>query len=249
MGSTERAVTLADVNTVLLVRHGRTAANASGTLAGWTPGIALDDRGEAQAAALAARLSSRPQPPITAVVTSPLERCQQTAAALVAARSEAASKTPPVHVDERLGECQYGDWTGRDLKSLAKDPLWKAVQSHPSSVTFPGGESLRGMQSRAVDAVRDWSARLGADSTWLLVSHGDVIKAILADALGMHLDQFQRIQVDPCSLSVIRYTQLRPFVERMNDVGGALDGLRPAKGQRRRRSATSDAPVGGGAGA
>ncbi len=248
-GRAGRAVTLADVTTVLLVRHGRTAANAAGTLAGWTPGVALDEQGEAQAAALGARLSAKPLTPISAVVTSPLERCQQTAAALVTARSAASSVVPHTHVDERLGECRYGEWTGRDLKSLAKEPLWKAVQSHPSSVTFPGGESLRGMQSRAVDAVRDWNAQLGRDATWLLVSHADVIKAVLADALGMHLDHFQRIQVDPCSLSVIRYTDLRPFVERLNDTGGSVDGLRPAKGRRRRRSATSDAPVGGGAGA
>jgi probable phosphomutase (TIGR03848 family) len=232
------------MTTVLLIRHGRTAANASGVLAGWTPGVHLDEAGAAQAAALGARLAPVP---VSAVVTSPLERCRETAAALLAGRDGAAEQ-----VDDRLGECRYGDWTGRALKDLAKDPLWKVVQAHPSAATFPGpdGESMRAMQARAVESVRAWNARLGADATWVAVSHGDVIKAILADALGMHLDQFQRIQADPCSLAVIRYTELRPFVVRLNDTGGGVDGLLPPTRKRRGRkaAASSDAPVGGGAG-
>jgi len=235
------------MTTVLLVRHGRTAANATGVLAGWTPGVDLDDTGAAQASALAARLAPVP---VAAVVTSPLERCRQTAAALSAGRQGVGE-----HVDARLGECRYGDWTGRALKDLAKEPLWKVVQAHPSAATFPGpeGESMRAMQSRAVDAVRDWNAKLGPDAVWVAVSHGDVIKAILADALGMHLDQFQRIQADPCSLAVVRYTDLRPFVVRVNDTGGGVEALMPpkAKARRGRRAAgtaASDAPVGGGAG-
>jgi len=233
------------MTTVLLIRHGRTAANASGVLAGWTPGVHLDETGAAQAAALGARLAPVP---VSAVVTSPLERCRETAAAVLAGRDGAAEQ-----VDDRLGECRYGDWTGRALKDLAKDPLWKVVQAHPSAATFPGpdGESMRAMQARAVESVRAWNARLGADATWAAVSHGDVIKAILADALGMHLDQFQRIQADPCSLAVIRYTELRPFVVRLNDTGGGVDGLLPPTRKPRRgrkAAASSDAPVGGGAG-
>jgi probable phosphomutase (TIGR03848 family) len=234
------------VTTLLLVRHGRTAANASGVLAGWTPGIHLDEAGATQAAALAARLLPVP---VAAVVTSPLERCRETSAALLTGRDGT-----PEHLDDQLGECRYGDWTGRPLKDLAKDPLWKVVQSHPSAVTFPGagGESMRAMQTRAVDAVREWNARLGPDATWIAVSHGDVIKAIVADALGVHLDQFQRIQVDPCSLAVIRYTELRPFVLRLNDTGGSVDSLLPPKRRPRRTrksaAAESDAAVGGGAG-
>ncbi|MDQ1705669.1 MAG: hypothetical protein QOF18_2035, partial [Frankiaceae bacterium] len=161
----------------------------------------------------------------------------------------ADGRTLDVQVDDRLGEWRYGDWTGRPLKELAKDPLWKVVQNHPSAVTFPGdgGEPLRETQNRAVAAVRDWNARLGPDATWLACSHGDVIKAIVADALGLHLDLFQRIQVDPCSVTVIRYTSLRPFILRMNDTGGGVADLVPPKRRSRRRS--SDAPVGGGAGA
>jgi probable phosphomutase (TIGR03848 family) len=225
------------VATVLLVRHGLTAMTGP-VLAGWTPGVHLDERGREQAAALGRRLAGVP---VAAVVASPLERCQETAAVLAAGRDLA------VETDDRLGECRYGDWTGQELKKLAKDPLWKVVQAHPSAATFPGGEALRDTQVRAVAAVRDHNARLGDDATWIAVSHGDVIKAILADALGLHLDQFQRIQADPCSLSVVRYTTLRPFVLRMNDTGGAVDDLTPPK---RRRSArrSSDAAVGGGAG-
>jgi len=234
------------MTTLLLVRHGRTAANASGTLAGWTPGVSLDDTGRTQAAALGSRLSILP---VAAVISSPLERCQETATAILAGRDGT-----PLHTDDRLGECRYGDWTGRPLKELAKEPLWKVVQAHPSAATFPGpeGESMADMQARAVAAVRAWNAELGPDATYVAVSHGDVIKAILADALGLHLDLFQRIQVDPCSLAVVRYTELRPFVVRMNDTGGAVDGLLPArpKGRARktRSSAESDAAVGGGAG-
>jgi probable phosphomutase (TIGR03848 family) len=227
------------VTTVLLVRHGLTAANLGGTLAGWTPDVHLAPAGEEQVRALATRLAPVP---VTAIVSSPLERCQETAAALVEGREKLAVET-----DERLGECHYGDWQGQPLKSLAKDPLWKVVQAHPSAATFPGGEALRDTQARAVAAVRAHNARLGADSTWIAVSHGDVIKAVLADALGLHLDEFQRIVVNPASVSVVNYTELRPFVVRMNDVGGDVASLIPPKKTRGKRS--SDAAVGGGSGA
>jgi probable phosphoglycerate mutase len=200
------------VTTVLLVRHGLTALTGP-TLVGWTPGIHLDDRGRKQAEALAARL--RPVA-LAAIVSSPLERCVDTADALAAGREPA----PAREVDDRIGEVGYGEWTGREIKVLARDPLWAIVQAHPSAVTFPGGEALRETQARAVAAVRDWNERFGPEATYALVSHADVIKAILADALGLHLDQFQRIVVGPASLSVIRYTKLRPFVLRVNDQGG-----------------------------
>src|SRR4051812_4786003 len=174
------------MTTVLLVRHGLTDANRGGVLAGWSAGVHLADKGRAQAAALAARLAAVP---VAAIVSSPLDRCVETAGAL------AAGRECTVETDDALGECRYGDWTGQELKKLAKDPLWKVVQAHPSAATFPGGEALRETQARAVGAVRRINERLRADATWITVSHGDVIKAILADALGMHLDLFQRIHV------------------------------------------------------
>jgi probable phosphomutase (TIGR03848 family) len=227
------------VTTVLLVRHGVTAANQGGVLAGWTPGVGLAEPGVEQVRVLGERLSDVP---VTAIISSPLDRCLQTAEALAAGRELS------VEIDDRLGEAKYGDWTGKELKVLAKDPLWKVVQAHPSAVTFPGGEALREMQARAVEAVREHNARLGPDATWIAVSHGDVIKGILADALGMHLDGFQRIMVDPASVSVVRYTDLRPFVVRTNDRGGAVADLMPPEKRSRKRRAASDAVVGGGSG-
>jgi probable phosphomutase (TIGR03848 family) len=227
------------MTTVLLVRHGLTDANTSGVLAGWTPGVHLSDKGREQATELAERLAVVG---VAGIVSSPLERCQETAKAIAQRRGLR------VRTDKRLGECRYGEWQGQPLKTLVKDPLWKVVQAHPSAVTFPGGESMPQMQQRAITAIRALNARFGDDATWIAVSHGDVIKAILADALGMHLDAFQRIQVDPCSLSVVRYTELRPFVVRMNDKGGPVTDLLPPKKKARHRRASSDAVVGGGAG-
>jgi probable phosphomutase (TIGR03848 family) len=234
---------------VLLVRHGLTASTGK-ALTGWLPGISLDDRGRAQASALAERLA---QVPLAAIVSSPLERCVETATAI--ARGQALSDRQDagpmaVQRDDRLGECKYGDWTGQALRKLARDPLWRVVQAHPSAVRFPGpdGEAMTAMQQRAVAAIREWNEKLGKDVTYLVCSHGDVIKAILADALGMHLDSSQRIQVDPCSLSVIRYTTLRPFVLRMNDTGGDAAALAGLAGQNARARAESDAQIGGGAG-
>jgi probable phosphomutase (TIGR03848 family) len=228
------------VSTLLLVRHGLTKMTGP-VLAGRTPGVHLDERGEKQAAAVAERIAVLP---LAAIVTSPLERCVETAEAIQAAQQA----EPDWQVDERLIECGYGDWTGKAIKDLAKDPLWKVVQSQPSAVRFPGGEGLAEMASRAVAAVRDWDARLGQDAAWVACTHGDIIKAVVADALGLHLDQYQRIVPDPCSVSVIRYTPTRPYVIRVNDVGGDLSGFVPPK-RRRRRSSGNDATVGGGAGA
>ena len=156
-----------------------------------------------------------------------------------------------VRTDKGITECDYGEWQGRALKDLAKEKLWKTVQSQPSAVAFPGGETMRNMADRAVAACRRHDAAVeaehGADAVWVAVSHGDVIKAILADALGTHLDLFQRLHVDPASLSMIRYTESRPFVLGVNTHEGKLDWLRlPTKHRRARRQ--TDAVVGGGAG-
>ena len=229
---------------VLLVRHGLTATTGS-VLTGWTPGIPLDDRGRRQAEALAARLVPVQ---LDAIISSPLERCRQTADAIAAA----GAARPAVQEDARLGECHYGDWTGQPLKRLAKEPLWRVVQAHPGAARFPGedGESITDMQHRAVSAVRDWNRQLGGDAAYLICSHADVIKSVIADSLGMHIDMLQRIQVDPCSLTAIRYTPLRPFVQRMNDTGGVVDSLKKPEPRRSRAMARreTEAPVGGGAG-
>ncbi|WKU06067.1 histidine phosphatase family protein [Micromonospora sp. HUAS LYJ1] len=230
--------------TLLLLRHGRTTANAAGGLAGRQP-VELDDTGRAQADAVGQRLHGLP---LAAVVTSPLIRCRQTL-------ELAVPQATPV-VEDGLIECGYGAWEGQPLKKLAKEKLWPVVQQHPSAAVFPDGESMAQMSARAVAAVRAWDARITADhgpeAVWLACSHGDVIKAIVADALGVHLDLFQRIVVDPASVTAIRYTPLRPFLVRLNDTGGDLASLVPPPAKRRRRAtrpADSDAAVGGGAGA
>jgi probable phosphomutase (TIGR03848 family) len=228
--------------TVILVRHGRSGANTSGVLAGRTPGVKLDEAGVQQAAAVGERLAGLP---LAAIVTSPLDRCKQTAAAIAKHHEELRPAT-----DRRLTECGYGDWTGKKISELAKDPLWTVVQQHPSAVTFPDGESMRAMQQRAVDAVRAHDAAIaashGANAIWVAVSHGDVIKSIVADALGQHLDTFQRIVVDTASTTIITYTATRPFLVRLNDSGSELASLIPkpsAKGKPKKQS--SDAVVGG----
>ena len=230
------------MSTVVLLRHGLTAMTGP-VLAGHTPALHLDERGQKQAAAAAQRLAGVP---LTAVVSSPLDRCLDTAGVVLDVQREAGF-TPDWHVDERIVECRYGDWTGRAIKDLAKDPMWKVVQQQPSAAVFPGGESLAHVQARAVEAVRDWDRRLDPDAVWVACSHGDVIKAIVADALGTHLDQFQRIVIDPCSTSVIRYGDTRPFVIKVNDTGSDLSFLRPPK-RRGRRKPAGDATIGGGAG-
>jgi probable phosphomutase (TIGR03848 family) len=222
---------------VILVRHGRTPANAQGILAGWTPGVHLDDQGVAQAEAAAERL--RPLS-LSTIVSSPLERTVQTAEAI----DRRQRRAPGIALDDRLGECRYGEWTNRPLAELAKSPLWRTVQERPSAVTFPEGESLPQMQARALAAVHEWNARLGDRATYAIVSHGDVIKAILADALGTHLDQFQRIVVDPASISVIRYGARGVQVLHVNDRGSDLSSL-----ARARRSRRVEGAVGGGSGA
>jgi probable phosphomutase (TIGR03848 family) len=225
--------------TVILLRHGRSTSNTAHVLAGRSEGVDLDERGREQADALVGRLGSLP---IRALVSSPLLRCMRTIEPLAAALG-----VEPI-VDERLSEVDYGQWTGRKLGDLVSEPLWKVVQAQPSAAVFPGGEGLAQVQARAVTAVREHDRRLadeqGGDTLWLACTHGDVIKAVVADALGTHLDSFQRIVADPASISVIRYTPMRPFVLHVNNTGDDLaSGLKPppADGQ----APASDAVVGG----
>jgi probable phosphomutase (TIGR03848 family) len=221
-----------------LLRHGRTSANADGVLAGWSD-VGLDETGRRQAKAVGERLGGVP---LKGLYSSPLPRCLQTIAAVAEARPDL-----PVTTDDRLGECRYGDWEGRKISELAKEELWRVVQAYPSAAVFPGeaAEPLAVTAARAVAAVRETDAAIaaahGPDAIWLACSHGDVIKAIVADALGMHLDLFQRIVVEPCSVTVIRYTPLRPFLVRLNDIGDLSHLTTEAP-------RTSEAPVGGGSG-
>jgi probable phosphomutase (TIGR03848 family) len=238
--------------TVILLRHGRSTSNTAGTLAGRSEGVDLDDKGREQAAGLIDRIGELP---IRALVTSPLLRCRRTLEPL----AEALCLEPLI--EERLAEVDYGEWTGRKIGDLAKEPLWRVVQAHPSAAVFPGGEGLAQVQARAVAAVRDHDRRLaeehGSDVLWVACTHGDVIKSVVADAFGTHLDSFQRVTADPASVSVISYTPLRPFVLHVNHTGARLaSALRAAppatteaekdgKAETDGQAESSDAVVGG----
>lgn len=231
--------------TCLLVRHGHSTANADGVLAGWTPGVGLTDRGRAQAGELAGHLGGIP---LVRVVSSPLQRCRETADLLV------DSAMFGVVVDDGLGECRYGAWTGRTLAELSKEPLWRTVQDDPVSAAFPsaeGGyaaESMSEMATRVQAAVRrhdeQVEAEHGPDAVWLAVSHGDPIRSVLAEALGSGLAHVQRVHVDPASVSVLRWTGGRAVVLGTNRSGHGLADLVAA----RESVPTGDAAVGGGGG-
>jgi len=192
--------------TLLLVRH---ALNdwVGDKLAGWTPDVHLNDKGRAQAEALAGRLADRP---ITAVYSSPLERAVETAQII------AGPHNIEVQIRESVGEVRYGEWTGQSLKDLAKEDAWRVVQFYPSGARFPGGEAIREMQARAVAALDDIVAAHPSEAV-LVVSHADVIKAALAHYVGLHLDLFQRLVVSPASLSVVAFTPMGPRLISLND--------------------------------
>ncbi len=202
---------------LLLFRHAVTADTGT-RLSGWTPGLHLSDEGHEQARALAERLAPVA---IDAVYASPLERCQETAAAVAEPRGL------KVETVEDVGEVRYGTWTGRELKELAKEDLWRTVQRYPSGARFPDGESIYEMQVRAVAALE----RLRAghpDQTVAVCSHADVIKAVAAHYLGLHLDLFQRLEISPAGLTAFAFTPV-PHLLRLNGTGGDADLKRPER--------------------
>ena len=230
--------------TVLLVRHGHSSANGDGVLAGRLPGIHLTDRGREQAERLAERFRDLG---VARIVSSPLERCVETATPL------AAAVGVEVTVDDDLQECAYGAWTGRALKDLVTDPLWRVVQDAPESARFPdddryAAESLREMSDRVVAAVRrhdaEVSATSGDSALWVAVTHGDLLKATLAEATGSGLAKFQRYTADPASVSVVRYGDRHTFLLAATDLAPDLTRFRPPP----EAPASGDAAVGGGAG-
>jgi probable phosphomutase (TIGR03848 family) len=192
---------------ILLVRHAMNEWVKTGRLAGRTPGVHLSEEGKEQALALGRRLASRP---IHAIYSSPLERAQETAMAIARHHQLA------VETSDGITEVDFGDWTGRELKELAKEPEWFLVQGRPSAVRFPNGESPREMVTRSVDEVERLSAA-HPEQTVVLVSHSDVIKGILAHYLGMHVDQFQRLVVSPSSISALTFTPMGALVACVND--------------------------------
>jgi probable phosphoglycerate mutase len=198
---------------VLFVRHGKTPTTGA-VLPGRAPGLHLADAGLEQAEAAAQRIAALSQ--VAAVYASPMERTKQTAAPI------AKALKLRVRTERGLIECDFGTWTGRNLSELRKLPAWNTVQRHPTGFRFPKGESFSEMQTRMVSAVyRLVAAHPG--QVIVAVSHADTIKAALADALGTHLDLFQRIVVSPCSISAVTYTSSGPVVLAQNSTGSLTD--------------------------
>jgi probable phosphoglycerate mutase len=211
---------------LLLLRHASTEQTGK-RLSGWTPGLHLSERGVREARELAGRLAPVE---IHAVYSSPLERCMETAAVVAEPRGL------KIEIVEDVGEVRYGDWTGKELKELAKQELWRVVQHHPSGARFPEGESLLEMQTRAVQACERLRAA-HAGQTVVVCSHADVIKAVTAHYLGMHLDLYQRLAVSPASVTAIGFGPA-PQLLRLNSLGSEGD-LRPHK-ERKQREETGD---------
>ncbi|MGO2860344.1 MAG: histidine phosphatase family protein [Brevibacterium sp.] len=222
---------------IVLLRHGLSSANTAGILAGRAPGVSLTDEG---VNALEATLRMLPQRRFSRLLHSPLHRCEQTAEF-----AQRAAEFDSVEVSEDIIELDYGDWTGRSLKELAAEPLWKTVLERASQARFPGGESLAEAAERAVSRVRSLVVELAHEEQrekeqrekdspprWgMLVSHGDIIKAIIADALNMPLDDFQRIGVAPGSFTVIDYSGTRPVLTAMSvTAAGLADSGAPGGG-------------------
>lgn len=192
----------------LLIRHATNDFVKTGKLAGWTPGVHLNEDGRNQAAALGASLAKTR---LAAIYASPLERALETAQAV-------ADHHPGLNVQplEAVGEVRYGEWQGEKLSRLRREALWEIVQVYPSRAHFPGGEAIRQAQARAVDALEVLVTR-HRDQRVVVVSHSDIIKLIVAHYLGAHLDFFQRIEISPASLTVIRLGSGRPYIVRVND--------------------------------
>lgn len=199
--------------TVLFVRHGKTPTTGD-VLPGRAKGLHLGDEGLAQADAVAERIAALGN--VAAVYSSPMERTRETA------RPIARALGLRIRTDQGLLECDFGQWTGEKLSKLRKLPEWSTVQRHPSGFRFPRGESFAEMQTRMTTAVRGLVARHPGEVI-VAVSHADTIKAALADALGTHLDLFQRIVVNPCSVSMVIYSPDGPVVLAQNSTGALTD--------------------------
>ena len=203
---------------VLLVRHGQTPTTGK-LLPGRAPGLHLADVGREQAQRAAERIAALQQ--VDAIYASPLERARETAAPI------AATRGLKVRIDKGLLECDFGQWTGAELKALMKLPEWNTVQRAPSTFTFPGGESFTAMQNRIVGAI-DRLRASHPGGTIVCVSHADPIKAAVAHAMGTHIDLFQRIVISTCSVTAIAYGMGAPVVLTVNSTGGSLAELRPS---------------------
>lgn len=195
--------------TILLVRHGENDWVKSNKLAGRTPGVHLNDTGRAQSRRMSGLLARWP---VAAIYSSPLERCAETAAIL------AAPHRLPTLPDKGLLETDYGEWRGQAIDVLVKEDLWRVIQATPGLASFPGGESMLNMQSRIIGALQTIVAN-HPNQIVLVCSHADLIKAAVSYYTGAPFDLFQRVVIDPCSLSIVHFGKYGPKVLRVNDTG------------------------------
>jgi len=198
---------------ILLVRHAVNDFVKTGRLAGWTPGVHLNDEGKAQAEALGRRLA---EAPIDYLYASPLERTMETAEAIQQFHPDL-----PIQAHSGIGEVRYGDWEGASIAALQSRKMWHVVQHTPSRAYFPNGETMRGVQERAVNAVEELVAR-HPRALVVVVSHADLIKMVVAHYMGTHLDNFQRIVISPASISTLMLSYGRPYVVTVNDIAHVL---------------------------
>lgn len=206
---------------IVLIRHAHSQANDRGILSGRMPGVSLSSRGRDQAQHLATRLG---EIKIRSLHVSPLQRCLESISPWWELHGSKVNPTIPLFKDENLIEVDYGQWSGKKLTHLARKKEWKTVQNSPSSMYFPSGEGLAAVQERAMRAVHTALSGKGKGSD-LFVSHGDVIKSIVASALAMHLDDFQRIVIDPASVTVLDFSADKPRVVLLNDSRSDLEGF------------------------
>lgn len=206
---------------LVLIRHAHSQSNASGVLSGRLPNIHLSEKGIKQSQQLSERLGNFA---VAQLRVSPMERCFETISPWL---NDVVLKNSPDFepiIDPSLNEVDYGDWSGKKLITLARKKEWRTVQESPSRMYFPGGEGIAQMQSRAMSVVHEL-AKLPDSKTAVIVSHGDVIKSIVASALGTHLDEFQRIIIDPASVSVLDYSGIKPRVLLLNDTRAVVTDL------------------------
>ena len=208
---------------IVLIRHAHSTANAAGVLSGQLPNVNLSKSGQEQSERLAERLGKLT---IAQVHVSPMDRCSQTLAPWLAKYGKGVTVT----LEPNLVEVDYGKWSGKKLATLSRAKLWRKVQGQPSAVTFPDGESLAQMQVRAMQSVHDFFA--SDQEMTIMVSHGDVIKAIVASSMGMHLDDFQRIVIDPASITILESNGGAIRLTRLNDSDSSVSELLQSKSKR-----------------
>jgi probable phosphomutase (TIGR03848 family) len=201
------------MTTILLIRHAVNDFVKTGKLAGWTPGVHLNEEGKAQAEALGERLKTLS---LNALYASPLERTMETAEAIAQYHANIE-----IVQNEAIGEVQYGDWQGMKIADLRRRKMWDVVQEYPSRASFPNGETMRGVQVRIVNEIERLVAE-HPNQTIALVFHADLIKMTMAHFLGMHLDNFQRIVISPASISTLQLGFGRPYVVSVNDIAHVL---------------------------